>query len=500
MSQSSHSDPARDVPAPAGSRWVFQAGVTLALLGLVLTVVGLLFPDGLRRTAYGHLIGFAFIRTVVLGATLLVALQHLTKAIWSVVVRRVMEMFSAQIWLVALLFIPVMAIAWVGHGTGMFPWLDHDYVATNHVLHGKEAYLNLHFFTLRAVGYFAIWLFFARFFVRRSLRQDAQAGQTSLTHSMRRLSAPFVILFAGTITFAGIDWLMSLEPLWFSTMFGVYLFAGAMVSALAAVTLTSIKLMDSGRMGRDLINHNHIYNLGTLLFAFTVFWGYIAFSQYMLIWYANMPEESFYIVQRVSGGWVDVSVALALARFVLPFLALLSRRAKTDRRRLVMISAFILFGQILDLYWLVGPQLHKAGPVIGPQEIGPVMMYIGLMLLSLELRSQGGPGAGPHEAEEHDRRHDAPAHRRGLLALPHRRRGQHPPPGRRRGLQVHPRQERPGLHPRRHPDLHRQGRKGRALPPGHALQPRRLRHGRHRRLQGQGALLHEEDPAALFRL
>jgi len=373
----------RAVPPAQGSKQLFQAGAVVAALGAAGTVAGLLMPEGPTRVAYGHLMGFAFIWTICLGATLLVAIQHLTKAIWSVVVRRVMEIFSAQTWLVALLFLPVMLTAWTGHGTGMFPWLDHERVAADHLLHAKEAYLNLTFFTVRAVFYFTVWLFFSRFFVSRSLRQDGKPGQENLTHSMRRFSAPFVMLFGGTITFAGIDWLMSLEPLWFSTMFGVYLFSGAMLSGLAAVTITSIKLIEGGRMGDVPVGDDHIYNLGALLFAFTVFWGYIAFSQYMLIWYANMPEETFYMVRRVEGGWLPVSIALALARFVIPFLLLLSRGAKTNRRRLVWISAFILVGQVLDIYWLVGPQLHPSGPVMGPAELGPVLLQAGLLMLSV---------------------------------------------------------------------------------------------------------------------
>ncbi len=379
------------IPAPARSVTVLRAGGALAVLGALLSALGLVFTDSLGRLAHGYLLGFSFVWTVCLGSLLLVALHHLTSAVWSVVLRRVMELFASRIGLVAILFLPLLIIAYVGHETGMFPWLTPE-VAADHIVHGKAPYLNLPFFTLRAVLFFAIWFLFGKFFVGRSIKQDNTTGDERSTLLMRKLSAPFVILFAFTITFAGIDWLMSQSPLWYSTMFGVYIFSGMIVSALAAITLSAYKMIDSGRLGQGIINDNHIYNLGTLMFAFTVFWGYIAFSQYFLIWYANMPEESFYMVQRVEGGWLNVTVLLALVRFVIPFMLLLSRRAKTLRSRLIAMSIVILFGQLLDLYWLIMPQIHESEPTVGWQEIGPVLFCSGVFLLTI------GSFLGKHKA------------------------------------------------------------------------------------------------------
>jgi hypothetical protein len=197
---------------------------------------------------------------------------------------------------------------------------------------------------------------------------------------MRKVSAPFTIIFAATATLAGFDWLMSLNPYWFSTMFGVYIFSGMVVTSLAAIIIGTVLLRRAGMLGRGVVSADHLYSLGALLFAFVCFWAYIAFSQYMLIWYANVPEESFYFVHRLEGDWFPVSVALALVRFVIPFLVLMPRRAKMNERTLVWVSVLMLVGQLLDLYWIVMPELHEAGPALGWQEIGPTLFMTGLAL------------------------------------------------------------------------------------------------------------------------
>jgi hypothetical protein len=198
------------------------------------------------------------------------------------------------------------------------------------------------------------------------------------TEGMRRVSAPFMVVFAFTVTFASIDWLMSLQPKWFSTMFGVYIFAGMPVTALSVLALATLWLLRTGRIGREVIGPDHIYNFGGLTFAFVCFWAYIGFSQYMLIWYANLPEESFYFVQRLQGGWLGVSVALCLVKFGIPFLVLLSRRAKGTPAVLVAIAVLLLLGQWLDLYWVVMPAFHPQ-PVLGWQDLGPPLLMVGLV-------------------------------------------------------------------------------------------------------------------------
>jgi hypothetical protein len=368
------------VPAPRKSKRLFTAALILVVLGALLSAAAYFDGDtGRVRFSFAYLWGFTFIWSVALGSLFFVALHHLTHAVWSVVVRRVAELLAAPMWLIGLLFVPVLLFAAWSDQFQLFPWLNAAAVEQDHLLQGKAPYLNFTFWTIRALLYFAIWIGFTRFFVGRSLAQDRGKGGEASTARMRTLSAPFMLLFAASATFAGIDWLMSLEPHWFSTIFGVYLFGGMVLASLAAITIITIWLAKSGRLGQGLITRHHIYNLGTLQFVFACFWAYIAFSQYMLIWYANMPEETFYLAHRLHGGWLGVSAALALLRFVIPFIALLSQRAKMNTAILLWVSVLMLAGQLLDLYWLIMPQAHKAGPVLGWQELGPLLLLSGII-------------------------------------------------------------------------------------------------------------------------
>ncbi len=369
------------IPGPKACPALTRAAIALLVVGAVLSLLAVASDDHRPRFAFAYLWAFAFVWAVALGALFFVGLHHLVHAVWSVVLRRVAEMFAASMWLVAILFLPVLIFCLWNDQFSLYPWLDHEHVAHDHLLQEKQVYLNLPFFAGRAVVFFALWIAFAAHFVGNSLKQDAGERGVEASLRMRKTSAPFVMIFAVTATFAGIDWLMSLEPHWFSTIFGVYVFSGMVLTALAIITLATIGLRSSGRLGSEVVGEGHLYNLGALMFAFVCFWAYIAFSQYMLIWYGNIPEESFYMVHRLEGDWLLVSAALALMRFVIPFLALLSRGAKTNPRLLLWVSMLLLVGQLLDLYWLIMPEIHRDGPVIGWQELGPLLLLIGALIL-----------------------------------------------------------------------------------------------------------------------
>ncbi len=351
------------------------AALAVAAVGLVLSIAALVADS--NRFSHAYLMGFCFVWCVVAGSLFFVALHHLTGAVWSVVVRRVAEALAAPAWLLVILFVPLAVFVILPGYFELYPWTDPEVVAHEQVLQQKQAYLNVPFFLVRGAAFLAIWAGFATYFIKNSTRQDL-ASNALLTVRMRKASPLFMLLFAVSVTFAGIDWLMSLEPRWFSTIFGVYIFSGMMVTALASIIFVTLALRRCGYLSRDVVTGDHLYNLGALLFAFVCFWAYIAFSQYMLIWYANMPEESFYIVQRLEGGWFGVTVVLALVRFVIPFFALLSRRAKMHAGVLFPVSLLILIGQVLDLYWLIMPQAHTAGPVFGWHEAGPILLMAGL--------------------------------------------------------------------------------------------------------------------------
>ncbi len=369
------------VAAPQASSVLSRFAVGLLVLGVLLSAIALAGETNRTRFGFGYIWGFSFLWTIVLGSLFFVGLQHLTGSIWSVVVRRVAEMLAAPMWLVGILFLPVLLFVILPDSFHVFPWADADIVQADHLLQEKRAYLNAPFFLVRAAAFFGLWILFTRYFVKTSLAQDHGQGGESATAAMRKWSAPFVLIFAITATFASFDWLMSLDPYWFSTIFGVYVFSGMVLASLACVTIATVKLRAAGRFGSGMVTDEHLYSLGALLFAFTGFWAYIAFSQYMLIWYANMPEETSYLFRRLNGDWLGVSIALAIVRFALPFMLLLSRPAKMNPRILVWASVLVLVGQLLDLYWLIMPELHHTAPALGWQELGPLLLVVGALLL-----------------------------------------------------------------------------------------------------------------------
>ena len=259
----------------AGTQWGLIAAGIAALIASVLLASG----DAMAQQAYfSYLVAYMFALSLVLGALFFVMLHHLTRAGWSVVVRRVAENVMAVMPFMAVLFIPIV----VGSGE-LYHWLHP--VEGDAVLAGKAVYLNATFFYIRAGIYFAIWIALAFWFRRTSLKQD-QTGDPQLTLKMARVAAPGMLLFSFTITFAAFDWIMSLDPHWYSTIFGVCYFAGSFMAILAYLTLLCLWLNRRGYL-KGSVTVEHYHDLGKLMFAFMVFWTYVNFSQYFLIWYAN---------------------------------------------------------------------------------------------------------------------------------------------------------------------------------------------------------------------
>ena len=378
---------------PSRGKGLKKVALGLIALGAILSVVGFVDAAERGRLAHGYLLAFVFVWSIVLGAVFFVALQHITGSVWSVVVRRVAEMFASPMAIVALLFVPILIVTLVPGDSPLLPWAQAHEAAEDaahggghgdheaHLLDLKAPYLNVPFFVVRTLVFFGIWVLFGAFFVRTSLKQDEGVVGPEGSAKMKSVSAPFIILFAFTVTFASFDWLMSLEPSWFSTIFGVYVWSGMTVASLAAVTIAVVAMRARGWIPEGLVTHDHLYSLGALLFAFTCFWAYIAFSQYMLIWYGNIPEETFWFADRLENGWMTVSLLLAAVRFVIPFLFLLPRRSKMDPRRLVQVSVLILVGQLIDLYWLIMPQAYEGAPKLGWQELGPPLLLTGILLV-----------------------------------------------------------------------------------------------------------------------
>jgi hypothetical protein len=288
--------------------------------------------------------------------------------------------------LLAILALPILVPVLLGKGT-LYCWADPHTAAANELLAHKAPYFNPVFFAARSLGYFLVWWLLARYFLVRSTRQD-NSCDARLTLRMERMGGPALLLLAVTVTFASFDWLMSLDPRWSSTIFGVYCFSGAIVAFLAAVILAALLLQWGGRLTAS-VTVEHYHDLGKLLFAFVVFWGYIAFSQYLLIWYGNIPEETRWYLVRQTAGWAGVSVALLVVHLLVPFFGLLSREVKRRKGLLGFWAAWMLAAHWLDLYWLVMPSVSPAGPSLEPVDVG-CLAGIGCLYLAAVCHAADG--------------------------------------------------------------------------------------------------------------
>ncbi|MFH2051079.1 MAG: quinol:cytochrome C oxidoreductase [bacterium] len=335
-----------------GPRVVGVSGA-LGVLGLAATFfLGNAEGDGLRRFGYTYLTSYAFILSISLGALIFMPIMYVTRASWNVVIRRLAEVMAAVMPLLAVLAIPVILLAGKVYG-----WSD-PAVAASHPMSHKAAYLSRDAFILRWVIYFVIWTGYALFFWRTSVAQDA-SGDLKLTRRLENFSGFALMVGALTIAMASFDLLMSVDPLWFSTIFGVYYWAGGFVAFFAVMTLVTMGLQNSGRLTR-IVSPEHFHDYGKLMFAFTFFWGYIAFSQYMLYWYANIPEETSWYLHRSQNGWGKLGIVLIFVAFVLPFAGLISRFAKRQRKLLAFWAVWIIVAQWLNLYWVVMPQYSES--------------------------------------------------------------------------------------------------------------------------------------------
>ncbi len=325
-------------------------------LGVTFLAAALVLGGGSARSLAAYLTAYLFAVSIALGGLFFVLLHHATRAGWSTVVRRLAEHLAATLPLFALLFLPIAFAL-----PDLFPWARPE-AAGDPLLAAKAAYLNPGFFLIRAAVCLGAWSLLAWWFRRRSLAQDA-SGDPGVTRRLQSLAAPGMIALALTLTVAAFDWIMSLDPYWYSTIFGVYFFAGSTVAVLATLILLVLALGGSspgGALG-GTVTPEHFHDLGKLLFAFVVFWAYIAFSQFMLIWYGNIPEETLWYAHRIGPGWAGASVALAAGHFVLPFFFLLSRAVKRRAPTLIAGAVWLLAMHYLDLYWLVMPSFDPHG-------------------------------------------------------------------------------------------------------------------------------------------
>lgn len=363
---------------------VFVAGGLVGLAALGATFLGsyLLAKDGLRHFAHSYLVSYAYFASLMLGALFFVIVHHLTRSGWSVVVRRIAELFAANVAVMAALILPVLALSGV-----LFPWTGPERAELEHLPGIKAAYLSMPFFLARCAFYFVAWAWLGYRFFSRSVRQD-RTGDPSETTGLERFSPVAIILFAITVTFFSFDFLMSLAPMWFSTMFGVYYFAGSVAGFMALFGIVCVFLQRNGILKRA-ITTEHYHDIGKLLFAFVVFWAYIAFSQYMLIWYANIPEETAWYAPRHTGQWGAVGLLLVAGHFAIPFIGLMPRASKRRKAALVFWSVWILVMHYADLYWIAMPQFSPGHVPLGLVDLGCFLGIGGLFVAGAAYTARG---------------------------------------------------------------------------------------------------------------
>jgi hypothetical protein len=352
-----------DITVPPTSLWAKMpliAGV-LGLAGTGITVA-MMFGEQKERACFAYLFAFLTMLSLALGALIFVLIQHAVRAGWSTVTRRVAETAAATLPLFILLFLP---IAFIGLHD-LFPW-THE---TDAILERKAWWFgvfdttgehrSLVPFAIRAVLMFGIWTILSVLLYRWSVAQDNlgddHAKRDALTRKMWVVSAGGIFLYSLSESIAAIDWMMSLQPHWYSTMFGVYFFAGSILGFYAVLTLI-LMAMQRGGMLKTAVTAEHYHDLGKLSHGHIIFWAYIAFAQFMLIWYANIPEETEFYMARMDGGWAIISLSLPIVHFFFPFFLLLSRHVKRSRTGLAFASLWIFAIHALDIYWNVMPNV-----------------------------------------------------------------------------------------------------------------------------------------------
>ncbi|MBI2374906.1 MAG: quinol:cytochrome C oxidoreductase [Deltaproteobacteria bacterium] len=346
-----------DITIPANSLWAKlpMIGGALAVVGLGATLATGTGEHG-ARSMFAYLWAFEVVLALSLGAIGWVMIDHAVRSQWSIVVRRIGETAAAVAPLFIVLFIPIATIGF----HSLYPW-SHE---TDPVLEKKRWFLSDGFFFGRAAFYLLAWSALGWFLHSSSVKQDKLAGdlveRNRITRTLWKVSAVGIFVWALTQSFQAIDWLMSLQPHWYSTIFGVYFFAASILAFFAFMTLVAMGLQNAGLL-KHAITTEHFHDLGKLIFGFTIFWAYIAFSQFILIWYANLPEETEFYLVRLEGGWSAVSYFLPIGHFFVPFFFLLSRHMKRRRSTLAIGCVWILLMHAMDIYWLVLPNFGGHG-------------------------------------------------------------------------------------------------------------------------------------------
>lgn len=324
----------------------------IGAVGLITSLAGYFINSD--QFFFSYLVSFVFFTGIGLAALIMVMIHHITRSSWGTIFRRIPEAMASNFLVWAVFAIPlVLGIH------NLYHWSHEDAVISDSILQGKSPYLNTTFFVIRQFIYFAIWGFLGYKLHKISTEMD-ETNDWGITTLMRKISAPGIPLFAFSVAFASFDWLMSLDPHWFSTMFGVYFFA-MFFQAFWPVMILLVFFMQRQGLLQNTIGKVHIYDLGAWFFAFTVFYAYIAFCQFLLIYYANMPEETLWYYNRLQGSWKYIAYSLILFRFLVPFVVLLNREAKHNPRILIATSVLVIATHFAEVYWIAMPIMNGQG-------------------------------------------------------------------------------------------------------------------------------------------
>lgn len=332
-----------------------RRALIVGVAGVALCVLGAFFDS--EQFFRSYLVAYIFWIGIALGCFAILMLQHMSGGAWGLVIRRLLESATRTFPLLALLFVPIAIgvrsiYIWAQPGAGA------NDEALQHALAHKAPYLNIPFFIGRAVFYFAVWNLLAYLLNKWSLEQDSTKYRP-ITTRLQGLSGPGLVLYGFTVTFASIDWIMSLEPQWFSTIYGILIMGGQGLSAMAFI-IAVVVLLARYKPLSEVIKPSHLHDLGKLMLAFLMLWAYFGFSQFLIVWSGNLPEEIPWYVRRLQSSWRWMGLALVVLQFALPFVLLLSRDLKRSSRKLVIVAIAVIVMRLVDLIWLTGPEFHES--------------------------------------------------------------------------------------------------------------------------------------------
>ena len=372
------------LPSGAPLPGMRQFGMIAGVVGVVLGMAGYFMsgPDGTQRFFQAYLVAYTFWMGIVLGCLALLMVQHLSGGVWGIVLRRPFEAAVRTIPYMAALFIPIF----FGMHS-LYEWSHADVVANDPILQQKALYLNVPFFYARQAFYFLVWGTIGHFLTSWSAEHD-RTGDPALVAKLSKLSGGGLLVYALTMTFAMVDWTMSINPHWFSTIWGMLYAGGQGLSAFAFGIIVLLMLAQSAPLNRVLTS-DHFHDLGKLLFAFLMLWAYLSFSQFLIIWSANIPEEIPHYIDRWENSYKFLSIFIVVGHFMLPYALLLSRDLKRNMGKLRVIATWILFARLGDYYWHVAPELHKGGLSISLLDVA-LPLALGGIFITMFVSNLGG--------------------------------------------------------------------------------------------------------------